>query len=156
MIAETETTPKPGRTRLALRILCLSLLMLPMNRVPVAWSQEDEDHTRVCPLLTDDLLQKVIPEVTGKGTCKAFCRGCGCKGGPGYRDQDGRCVGYAEIIRKCGPPPHSLCTAECAPLREGCSHGRVWLKDLATRNGMSVQFIPAGTSSPGANPTTAR
>ena len=76
----------------------------------------------------------------------------GCKGGPGYRDPDGRCVGYADLIRKCGPPPHRLCRAECAPLHEGCSHGRVWLKDLLARSGLSVQFIGADLAEPGAQP----
>jgi hypothetical protein len=139
-----------------IRVLCLALLALSLGRISAAWSQEDEDHARLCPLLTEDLLQKVLPEVTGHGACKVFCRGCGCKGGPGYRDQAGSCVGYADIIRKCGPPPHRLCKAECAPLQEGCSHGRVWLKDLAARSGLSVRFIPADPSDPAVTPSGAR
>jgi hypothetical protein len=156
MIANKTSGAMRRPTRRVLLILCVGLLALVLSRIPVAWSQEDEDHMRVCPVLTDELLQKVLPEVTGKGACKVFCRGCGCKGGPGYRDQAGRCVGYADIIQKCGPPPHRLCKAECAPLREGCSHGRVWLKDLAARFGLPVRFIPADTSSPDSNLTGAR
>lgn len=40
------------------------------------------------------------------------CSGCGCRGGPGYRAADGRCVGWADIGRKCGSPPTTRCTPE--------------------------------------------
>ena len=43
------------------------------------------------------------------------CRGCGCKGGPGYRGPDGRCVGFKNLNEKCGPYPHSGCVFENAP-----------------------------------------
>src|SRR6185437_512192 len=95
---------------------------------PVAWAQQDEDHEKVCPLLTTDLVRAILPAVTGHGGCRIFCKGCGCKGGPGYRDAQRHCVAYVNIIQKCGPPPHSLCRAECAPVEPGCDHGRVWLK----------------------------
>jgi hypothetical protein len=42
------------------------------------------------------------------------CQGCGCKGGPGYRAANGRCVGWAEIGRTCGSPPTLRCTPELA------------------------------------------
>lgn len=40
------------------------------------------------------------------------CSGCGCKGGPGYRGPNGRCVGWGDIGRTCGSPPTLRCTAE--------------------------------------------
>lgn len=40
------------------------------------------------------------------------CSGCGCRGGPGYRGPDGRCVGWADIGKTCGSPPTARCTAE--------------------------------------------
>lgn len=45
------------------------------------------------------------------------CRGCGCKGGPGWRHiASGRCVGFRELASKCGDPPSSeLCIFENAP-----------------------------------------
>jgi len=45
------------------------------------------------------------------------CRGCGCKGGPGWRHiATGRCVGFRDIDQKCGRPPSSaLCVFENAP-----------------------------------------
>jgi hypothetical protein len=147
---------RPDRARGVIGVACLVLLALSLGGGPAAWSQEDEDHAQVCPLLTVDLLQKVLPEVKGQGACKVYCRGCGCKGGPGYRDQAGHCVGYADIIQKCGPPPHHLCKAECAPLREGCGHGRVWLKDLAARSGLTVRFIPADPPEPAADGSAGR
>src|SRR5687768_6189223 len=39
---------------------------------------------------------------------------CGTRGGPGYRAADGKCVGWAELARKCGSPPDLRCTAENA------------------------------------------
>ena len=106
-----------------------------------AYAQDDEDHQRICPLLTADLVRAIMPAVTGHGSCATRCSGCGCKGGPGYRDAQGQCVGYANIIQKCGPPPHSGCHAECAPVAKGCDHGRVWLKSYLTAAGLSVRFV---------------
>ena len=43
------------------------------------------------------------------------CKGCGCKGGPGYRAPNGRCVGFRDLVRTCGPAPHARCAFENAP-----------------------------------------
>ena len=43
------------------------------------------------------------------------CKGCGCKGGPGYRGPDGRCVGFKALAKVCGNPPETRCTFENAP-----------------------------------------
>lgn len=45
------------------------------------------------------------------------CSGCGCKGGPGYREiVSGKCVGFRQMDDKCGNPPSAaLCTFENAP-----------------------------------------
>ena len=53
--------------------------------------------------------------------CATFCEGCGCRGGPGYRDDRGKCVGYRELISRCGEAPHARCTRECFPIVQGCS-----------------------------------
>jgi hypothetical protein len=37
---------------------------------------------------------------------------CGTRGGPGFRDQKGHCVGWTELGRTCGSPPTLRCTAE--------------------------------------------
>lgn len=37
---------------------------------------------------------------------------CGTRGGPGFRDQNGRCVGWDALGRICGSPPTTRCTAE--------------------------------------------
>lgn len=42
----------------------------------------------------------------------AQASGCGSRGGPGYRGPDGRCVGWAQLSRKCGSPPTERCTFE--------------------------------------------
>lgn len=45
------------------------------------------------------------------------CHGCGCKGGPGWREMaTERCVGFRDIDQKCGrPPSNRLCVFENAP-----------------------------------------
>jgi len=43
------------------------------------------------------------------------CKGCGCKGGPGYRGPDNRCVGFRELDKICGVPPTTRCVFENAP-----------------------------------------
>jgi len=54
------------------------------------------------------------------------CHGCGCKGGPGYRAPDGRCVGFTNLTKVCGAPPEQSCTFENAPgtgLNRDCALG---------------------------------
>lgn len=46
------------------------------------------------------------------GTGAEACSGCGCRGGPGYRGPDGRCVGWDAVGRVCGSPPTTACRAE--------------------------------------------
>lgn len=43
------------------------------------------------------------------------CHGYGRKGGTGYRGSDGRCVGFKDLERSCGPAPHARCKFENAP-----------------------------------------
>ncbi|SOE18592.1 hypothetical protein SAMN05877838_3524 [Hoeflea halophila] len=44
------------------------------------------------------------------------CKGCGCKGGPGYRIiATGKCAGFKQLKTKCGEPPTLRCTFENAP-----------------------------------------
>ena len=42
------------------------------------------------------------------------CSGCACRGGPGYRDAKGQCVGHAQLYSRCGTPPTTRCTFEGA------------------------------------------
>jgi hypothetical protein len=107
---------------------------------PVASSQVNEDKLTLCPLITPELQRKIVSDHANSGVCQTSCSGCGCKGGPGYRGPDKKCVGYANIIQVCGPPPHSNCVRECAIVRDGCI-GRAWLKGFAAIVGLTVTFI---------------
>ena len=139
------------------RFLLFASLAVSLVHAPPARAQEDEDHQLVCPLLTPELVRVILPEIIGHGRCQAACQGCGCKGGPGYRGTDGKCIGYANIIQKCGLPPHRACAAECTPVMKECDHGRVWLKAVLARNGMSVRFVAAtDTVLPAADPSGVR
>jgi hypothetical protein len=37
---------------------------------------------------------------------------CGTRGGPGYRNQAGNCVGWESLARQCGKPPTTRCIPE--------------------------------------------
>jgi len=58
----------------------------------------------------------VWPHATAQADCpkRPSCSGCGCAGGPGYRAQDGHCVGFRELDKVCGNPP-DRCVFENAP-----------------------------------------
>jgi hypothetical protein len=40
------------------------------------------------------------------------CKGCGCKGGPGWRAPNGYCVSAAKLTKICGSPPGEPCKQE--------------------------------------------
>lgn len=46
----------------------------------------------------------------------AYCSGCGCKGGPGWRiHKTGKCASHKNIAKQCGNPPSpARCTNELA------------------------------------------
>ncbi|KAB2919895.1 MAG: hypothetical protein F9K29_03260 [Hyphomicrobiaceae bacterium] len=123
------------------------MLLLPLFFLGSSGAQaEDEDHRLVCPIMSAELVKKVAAQIKGSGQCQTVCRGCGCKGGPGYRAPGGKCVGFAELISRCGPPPHAGCARECAPVHKSCvGHvlGRAWLKPFAASIGLTVSFQPA-------------
>lgn len=44
--------------------------------------------------------------------CAPGVAACGDNGGPGYRNQSGKCVGWEALARQCGNPPSTHCTPE--------------------------------------------
>jgi len=42
------------------------------------------------------------------------CKGCGCKGGPGWRGPDGFCVSTGKLAEVCGSPAAAPCKQEAA------------------------------------------
>jgi hypothetical protein len=43
------------------------------------------------------------------------CKGCGCKGGSGWRGPDGTCVSQAKLAETRGSPAGIPCKQEAAP-----------------------------------------
>lgn len=107
----------------------------------LAADDDKEDREQLCPLVSPELARRAAEVVKGQGRCEVVCSGCGCKGGPGYRGLRG-CVGWANLISVCGPPPHNGCMRECQIVEPGCV-GRSWLKALAAGLGLAVSFVPA-------------
>ena len=42
------------------------------------------------------------------------CKGCGCKGGPGWRGPEGTCVPEPKLAEICGTPAGAPCKLEAA------------------------------------------
>lgn len=63
---------------------------------------------------------ELAKERQGSGGCGVVCKGCGCRGGPGYRNAKGHCVSYKRFVKECGPPPYLKCKAECVPAPKNC------------------------------------
>jgi hypothetical protein len=57
-------------------------------------------------------LPGVSPAGAQDTTCR--CKGCGCKGGPGWRGPEGTCVSKAKLTEICGSPAGAPCTQEAA------------------------------------------
>ena len=51
----------------------------------------------------------------GEALAQCICHGCGCKGGPGWRNSStGQCVSHKQLKQVCGDPPTTSCTYEGA------------------------------------------
>ncbi len=57
-------------------------------------------------------LLAVTSVVFAQEACR--CKGCGCKGGPGWRGPDGFCVSKAKLAAVCGSPAGAPCKQEAA------------------------------------------
>lgn len=76
-------------------------------------SQAARSQSAACAVFDKDRAKAMAAIRQKQPECSVRCRGCGCKGGPGYRNNDGRCVSYNSLIKECGPPPHTRCRPEC-------------------------------------------
>lgn len=102
-----------------------------------------------CPVMPAAIAKQVALEIKGSERCYAYCEGCGCKGGPGYRKPNGQCVSYAALVRECGEAPHAVCQPECAPVVEKCAGvvpGKALLRSVAERLGLQLSFIQGSFS----------
>jgi hypothetical protein len=66
------------------------------------------------------LIVSLFLNATSYGKCvlsNEQCSGCGCKGGPGYREiATQKCVGFKQLDKICGNPvSNGLCIFENAP-----------------------------------------
>ena len=52
------------------------------------------------------------PAAKAQEACQ--CKGCGCKGGPGWRSPEGTCIAQTELAEICGSPPGAPCVKEAA------------------------------------------
>ncbi len=85
----------------------------------------------------------IILSVFGALDAHAFCSGCGCRGGPGYRGPDGRCVGFQQLFGVCGVPPAQKCTFEGA----GGQKSEDW-KDMLKGGVTNPRLQPPASTQP--------
>ena len=69
-----------------------------------------------CQLMASEIvrglsLRAALSIVSGTAQGQS-CERCACRGGPGYRDARGKCVGHAQLFSRCGIPPTTRCTFE--------------------------------------------
>lgn len=103
----------------------------------------------LCALVPPGLSKIIGDFLKGKGTCSASCTGCGCKGGPGYRDDKG-CVSWAQLESRCGPKPHAACTKECTPVVPAClDRAAAILKvvEMMRERGTPIDTVPPDAKS---------
>lgn len=103
----------------------------------------------LCALVPPGLSKVIGDFLKGKGTCGASCTGCGCKGGPGYRDEKG-CVSWAKLESQCGPSPHKRCTKECIPVVPECLDRAAAILNVVEamrRLGTPIETVPPDTKS---------
>ena len=60
------------------------------------------------------LLAPLAVSTTAVAQESCRCKGCGCKGGPGWRGPEGACVSKAKLAAICGSPPGAPCVKETA------------------------------------------
>jgi hypothetical protein len=58
------------------------------------------------------LVPQAGPAAHAQEACR--CKGCGCKGGPGWRGPEGTCISQAKLAEICGSPPGTPCVKEAA------------------------------------------
>jgi len=112
------------------RLACLVALFLALC---AASASGQTSENRQC-LVADSQTASEMALWISQSPCTSSCKGCGCTGGPGYRDYRTRkCVGWADLNKKCGPPPHRDCEAECVPAKEVCQIPQALFAILDTR-----------------------
>lgn len=86
------------------------------------------------------------------------CAGCSCRGGPGFRAANGKCVGWKQLARVCGVPHTTRCSDErpvAIPVaggedtcgRVGAAMARIEGVRLIRRDGDRLEFSHPATSS---------
>ena len=95
-------------------------------------------HSAFAQGFTKEQIKVIQPE-----WCDIACRGCGCKGGPGYRSppdrygKRGHWLSYKTLIKVCGEAPHAgkdpekPCIFEGSTVVAGCTKPVIPDKDVA-------------------------
>lgn len=91
--------------------------------------------------LPADQTSRPVIQISGK------CRGCGCKGGPGWRvHATGQCASYRNLAKNCGSPPsESFCTYELGDLKKGISPSSSFFSPSVTQTAPGRPKKPSGS-----------
>ncbi|WP_407523705.1 hypothetical protein [Methylobacterium oryzisoli] len=99
-------------------------------------------HITFLGTLAFSFLIGVGPTFCARQAEAASCSGCGCKGGPGYRGPNGRCVGWDALAETCGSPPTSRCKAEQVNVRQPAAPAQRERSPAPQRQAPATQTVP--------------
>jgi hypothetical protein len=82
-----------------------------------AWPLAARGQLKISLALLMLAVSPVASNQLGEALAQCICHCCGCKGGPGWRNNStGQCVSHKQLKQVCGDPPDtSKCTNEGAP-----------------------------------------
>ena len=101
-----------------IRIIFILIVLLVSTHS--SWAQSIDE----CVIATSTEAKRLAQIGRSEADCPAGCSGCGCRGGPGYRNSKNECVGYSNLVSDCGPPLHNKCAKECYPAPPKCPKRR--------------------------------
>jgi len=71
-----------------------------------AWSLAAGAQLRISLALLMLAVSPVASNQFGEALAQCICHGCGCKGSPGWRNNNtGQCVSHKQLKQVCGDPP---------------------------------------------------
>jgi hypothetical protein len=82
-----------------------------------AWPLAARAQLRISLALLMLAVSPVASNQPSQALDECYCHGCGCKGGPGWRNNSTRqCVSHQQLFQICGKPPsEEKCHYEGAP-----------------------------------------
>ena len=77
-----------------------------LGSAAAAWPLAVRAQLRISLALLMLAVSPVASNQFGEALAQCICHGCGCKGSPGWRNNNtGQCVSHKQLKQVCGDPP---------------------------------------------------